>query len=43
MVSTPSPAPSQVQAYTVRAHRLRNAAVARLIKDLARWISDAAR
>jgi hypothetical protein len=31
------------QAYVVRAHRLRGAVVATLIRDLARWISAAAR
>ena len=41
MFSTRYPSPSQVQAYAVRAHRLRCAAVAGLIKDLARWISAA--
>jgi hypothetical protein len=39
MFSTRYPSPSQVRAYAVRAHRLRGAAVAGLIKDLARWIS----
>jgi hypothetical protein len=31
------------QAYVVRAHRMRGAVVATLIRDLARWISAAAR
>ena len=31
------------QAYVVRAHRLRGAVVATLIRGLARWISAAAR
>jgi hypothetical protein len=31
------------QAYIVRAHRLRGAVVATLIRDLARWVSAAAR
>ena len=31
------------QAYIVRAHRLRGAAVATLIRDFARWVSIAAR
>jgi hypothetical protein len=34
MFSIHYPSPSQVQAYAVRAHRLRGAAVASLIKDL---------
>jgi len=41
MFSTRYPSPSQVQAYAVRAHRLRGAAVAGLIKNVARWISVA--
>ena len=41
MFSTRYPSPSQVHAYAVRAHRLRGAVVAGLIKDLARWISVA--
>jgi len=31
------------QAYIVRAHRMRGAVVAGLIRDLARWVSTAAR
>jgi hypothetical protein len=31
------------QAYVVRAHRMRGAVVATLIRDLARWVSAAAR
>jgi hypothetical protein len=31
------------QAYIVRAHRLRGTVVATLIRDLARWVSAAAR
>jgi len=31
------------QAYIVRAHRMRSAVVANLIRDLARWVSAAAR
>lgn len=38
MFSTRYPSPSQVQAYAVRAHRLRGEAVAGLIKELARWM-----
>jgi len=43
MFSTPYPSIPQVQAFAVRAHRLRGAVVAGLIRDLARWISVAAR
>jgi hypothetical protein len=43
MFSTPYPSIPQVQALTVRAHRLRSAVVAGLIRDIARWISVAAR
>jgi hypothetical protein len=42
MFSTPYPSIPQVQAYTVRAHRIRSAVVAGLVRDLARWISIAA-
>ena len=41
----PIPFPALVpdrQAYVVRAHRLRGAVVAGLIRDLARWVSAAA-
>jgi hypothetical protein len=31
------------QVYAIRAHRLRSAVVAGLIRDLARWVSAAAR
>ena len=37
------PTPSERQAHVDRAHRLRSAAMAGLIRDLARWISAAAR
>ena len=43
MFSTPYPTISQVQAYAVRAHRMRGAVVATLIRDVARWISVASR
>jgi hypothetical protein len=43
MFSTPYPSIPQVQAFAVRAHRLRGAVVAGLIRDVARWISVAAR
>jgi hypothetical protein len=42
MFSTPYPSIPQVSAYAVRAHRLRGAVVAGLIRDIARWISAAA-
>jgi len=43
MFSTPYPSLPQVQVYATRAHRMRGAVVATLIRDLARWISAAAR
>jgi hypothetical protein len=43
MFSTPYPTLPQVQAYAVRAHRLRGAVIASLIRDMARWIAVAAR
>jgi hypothetical protein len=43
MFSTPYPSIPQVQAYAMRAHRIRGAVVAGLIRDLARWMSAAAR
>ena len=43
MFSTPYPTTPQVLAYAVRARRMRGAAVATLIRDLARWISIASR
>jgi hypothetical protein len=43
MFSTPYPTLPQVQAYAIRAHRLRGAVVATLIRDVARWIAVAAR
>ena len=43
MFSTPYPTISQVQAYATRAHRLRGAIVATLIRDVTRWISIASR
>jgi len=43
MFSTPYPTIPQVQAFAVRAHRLRGAVVATLIRDVARWIAVAAR
>ena len=43
MFSTPYPTIPQVNAYAVRAHRMRGAVVAGLIRDVARWISAAAR
>jgi hypothetical protein len=43
MFSTPYPSIPQVQAYAIRAHRMRGAVVATLIRDIARWISIASR
>lgn len=43
MFSTPYPTIPQVQAYTVRAHRLRGAVVATLIRNVARWVATASR
>lgn len=43
MFSTPYPTIPQVQAYAVRAHRLRGAVVATFIRDVARWLSTASR
>ena len=43
MFSTPYPTIAQVQAYATRAHRMRGAVVATLIRDVARWISIASR
>jgi hypothetical protein len=43
MFSTAYPTIPQVQAYAVRAHRLRGVVVATLIRDIARWIAVAAR
>ena len=43
MFSVPYPTPSERQVYAVRAHRLRSAVLASLIRDVARWVSAAAR
>ena len=43
MFSTPYPSIPQVQAYATQAHRIRGRVVATLIRDLARWVSAAAR
>jgi hypothetical protein len=43
MFSTPYPTIPQVQAYAIRAHRMRGAVVATLIRDVARWIATASR
>jgi hypothetical protein len=43
MFSTPYPTIPQVQAYATQAHRIRGRVVASLIRDLARWVSAAAR
>ena len=37
------PAHSERQVYAQRAHRMRSAVVAGLIRDIARWVSAAAR
>jgi len=37
------PSAPEIQAYATRAHRIRSRAVAGLIRDLARWVSAAAR
>jgi hypothetical protein len=43
MFSTPYPSIPQVQAYATRAHRMRGAVMATLLRDLARLISTASR
>lgn len=43
MFSTPYPSIPQVQAYAVRAHRMRGAVMATLLRDLGRWLSSASR
>ena len=43
MFSAPYPTPAERQIYAMRAHRLRSVVVAGLIRDLARWVSAAAR
>ncbi len=43
MCWTPYPTIPQVQAYAIRAHRMRGVVVATLIRDVARWISIASR
>jgi hypothetical protein len=43
MFSTPYPSIPQVQAYAVRAHRMRGAVVAALLRDLGQWLSTASR
>ncbi len=43
MFTVPYPTPSERQAYAVRAHRMRGAVMAGLIRELARWVSAAAR
>ncbi|WP_296340073.1 RSP_7527 family protein [Reyranella sp.] len=40
MFTTPYPSTPEYQAYMVRAHRLRAAAVAGLFRDFGRWISN---
>ncbi len=43
MFTIPYPTIPQVQAYANEAHRLRGRVVAGLFRDLARWVSAAAR
>lgn len=43
MISTSRSTSPQVQAYVARAHRMRGAAVATLIRSIVRWISVASR
>ena len=43
MFSTTYPTHTERQVYARRAHRIRSAVVAGLIRDLARWVSAAAR
>lgn len=43
MFSTPYPTIPEVQAYAVRAHRMRGAVVATLIRNVTRWIATASR
>ena len=43
MFTTPYPTIPQVRAYANEAHRLRSRVVAGLFRDLARWVSAAAR
>jgi hypothetical protein len=43
MFSISYPSSREVQAYATQAHRLRSRAMSGLIRDLARWVSAAAR
>ena len=43
MFAVPYPTIPEVKAYATQAHRLRGRVVATLIRDLARWMSSAAR
>ena len=43
MFSVSYPTPNERQAYAMRAHRLRSAVMATLIRDVARWVAAAAR
>jgi hypothetical protein len=43
MFKIPYPSTPEVQAYAAHAHRIRSRAVAALFRDLARWVSAAAR
>jgi len=42
MFSVPYPTIPQVQAHAVRAHRIRGAFVASIVRDVVRWLSAAA-
>jgi hypothetical protein len=43
MFTAPYPTTPEVQAFATEAHRLRSRVVASLFRDLARWVSAAAR
>ena len=43
MISTTYPTYAERQVYAQRAHRIRSAAVAGLIRNIARWVSAASR
>jgi hypothetical protein len=43
MFSTTYPTHAERQVYAQRAHRIRSAVVAGLLRDIARWVSAAAR
>jgi len=43
MFTTPYPSIAERRALEAKAHRLRSAALARLVRDFSRWVSAAAR